>query len=388
MANLGVTRTVFVLAGVAAALLFVAAAQLSYSDVRGAPYTVALNPRGLAINGTPTLLLSGDVHYARAEPDMQERVLAMLKADGLNTVQTYAFWSVHESKPDAFDFGSPRANVSAFLQRAADAGLFVSMRIGPFICGEWSYGGIPAWINQILDAGKGNIRAIGPWEGRMSSFVKRFFAEIEPFLAKNGGPIVLLQLENEDGPAEPTIPYVQYVYKLAESLGASLPYLWCGVSCDKKGCDPMRQLPLMVPAFNGNDGATWAEQTEAGAPRYPLMWTENEGWYHPWGSDPIDDGGVGLKSSADLMHATGRPSPSPTQHCDRDPKEVAFAVARWVARGGAFMNYYMFFGGQHHGASAAAGNLNHYAGEDAAVAAPVATLRMLVLTFLLVLQTA
>ena len=281
MANLAA-----LLAGVTAALPS-AAAQLSYSDVRDAPYSVNLNPRGLAINGTPTLLLSGDVHYARAEPDMQERVLAMLKADGLNTVQTYAFWGLHESRPDEYDFGSyPRANVSAFLQRAADAGLFVSMRIGPFICGEWSYGGIPAWINAILDAGHGNIRAVGPWQGRMTSFVKLFFAEIEPFLAKNGGPIVLLQLENEDGPANPKIPYVQYVYELADSLGASLPYLWCGVSCDKTKCDAMQQRPLLVPAFNGNDGADWAEQTEAGAPRYLLMWTENEGWYHPVGIRP------------------------------------------------------------------------------------------------------
>jgi hypothetical protein len=343
-----------------------AAAGAQYSDVRGTPYSVTLSPRGVAINGTPTLLLSGDIHYARAEPDMQERVLAMLRADGLNTVQTYAFWSVHESQPSTYDFGSfPRANVTAFLQRAADAGLFVSMRIGPFICGEWSYGGIPAWINPILDAGKGNIRAVGPWEGRMTSFVRRFFAEIEPFLAKNGGPIVLLQLENEDGPADPKIPYVAYVAELAESLNASLPFLWCGVSCAHSGCDPMRQLPGLVPAYNGNDGADWAEQTESQAPRYPLMWTENEGWYHPWGSDPIDDGGVGTRlqtagsdapslppppppsSSSSSSPTSSRgggggggggeggapapaPAPSPTQHCDRDPREISFAVARWV----------------------------------------------------------
>jgi hypothetical protein len=344
-----------------------AAAGAQYSDVRGTPYSVTLSPRGVAINGTPTLLLSGDIHYARAEPDMQERVLAMLRADGLNTVQTYAFWSVHESQPSTYDFGSfPRANVTAFLQRAADAGLFVSMRIGPFICGEWSYGGIPAWINPILDAGNGNIRAVGPWEGRMTSFVRRFFAEIEPFLAKNGGPIVLLQLENEDGPADPKIPYVAYVAELAESLNASLPFLWCGVSCAHSGCDPMRQLPGLVPAYNGNDGADWAEQTESQAPRYPLMWTENEGWYHPWGSDPIDDGGVGTRlqtagsdapslpppppppsSSSSSSPTSSRgggggggggeggapapaPAPSPTQHCDRDPREISFAVARWV----------------------------------------------------------
>ena len=121
---------------------------LSYADVRGAPYTVEMTPRGLRIANRTALLLSGDVHYARALPSDQVKVLGMLKADGLNTVQTYAFWAMHEprspprgggeqaycwgeaSAPEAClsSTAGPRANVTAFLDRAAAAGLFVSMR--------------------------------------------------------------------------------------------------------------------------------------------------------------------------------------------------------------------------------------------------------------------
>ena len=230
----------------------------------------------------------------------------------------------------------PRANVTAFLDRAAAAGLFVSMRIGPFICGEWSYGGIPAWINEVPGM---TIRSANPaWEGRMTSFVQAFYAKIEPYLAKNGGPIIMLQLENEAGPANPSLPYVQYVTKLASSLNSALPFLWCGVQ--PPDIPQMKPLPMLVPAYNGNTGAVFADQMDKLAPDYPLMWTENEGWYHPWGSDPIDPG-LGDASSLQAGSAALPPWDAATIHANASPQEMATDIAAWVARGGAFMNYYM-----------------------------------------------
>ena len=103
-----------------------------YTDVRGRPYTVEYDRRSIRIDGKPTLLLSGDVHYTRFDPDEQTRALALAAADGLNTVQTYAFWSVHEPEPGVMRWGladgDSRANVTSFLRKAADAGLFVSLR--------------------------------------------------------------------------------------------------------------------------------------------------------------------------------------------------------------------------------------------------------------------
>ena len=132
----------------------------------------------------------------------------------------------------------------------------------------------------------------------------------------------MLQLENEYGPANLTDPYFKYVADLATSLDAKLPFLWCeGTTKHFQGPAPF------LFAFNGDDvtdvGDTFAAQT----PQYPLLWTENEGWYHPWGSDPID-GGLGAESGF-------------VENPNRRANNVAFAVARWVAHGGAFMNYYM-----------------------------------------------
>lgn len=354
------------------------ASALSYADVRGRPYPVEMSARGLRIANRSTLLLSGDVHYARALPSEQVKVLRMLKDDGLNTVQTYAFWAMHEprspphggnatrrycwgerSGDDCLNStAGPRANVTAFLERAANVGLWVSMRIGPFICGEWSYGGIPAWINSVPGM---TIRNPNPaWQSHMTSFVKAFYAQIEPWLAKNGGPIIMLQLENEAGPARPTLPYVQYVSKLAASLNSQLPFLWCGVQ--PPDVPQMQSLPLLVPAYNGNTGAVYADQMDQLKQPYPLMWTENEGWYHPWGTDPIDPG-LGLLSTSTTTTTADVVPPWDASfvHANASPEEMAMNVAAWVARGGAFMNYYMYFGGQHHYNAAAAGNLNSYA---------------------------
>ena len=206
------------------------AAGLRYNELEGEPYTVGYTSRGITINGTPTLLLSGklnlsklqacstapivlaslfrtalwraslveesilttaphyaplphssvaqgDVHYARTLPEDQTRVLAMLAGDGLNTVQTYAFWSLHEPSPSVHEWGDNPANVgldnvTGFLTRAAAENLFVSLRIGPFICGEWSYGGIPAWVNKVDSMVIRTHNA--PWENATSTrFTRR-----------------------------------------------------------------------------------------------------------------------------------------------------------------------------------------------------------------------
>ena len=106
----------------------------------------------------------------------------------------------------------------------------------------------------------------------------------------------------------------------------------------------------------------------ARSPQYPLLWTENEGWYHPWGSDPIDQGlgqaaneRTGTNTTPPTHPRTLPPTGFGSENPDRSASDVATAVSRWVARGGAMMNYYMYMGGQHFGRGAAAGVLNSYA---------------------------
>jgi beta-galactosidase GanA len=130
------------------ALTSTIASPITYDQVRGVPYNVSYDHRAITINGNRTVLFAGAIHYPRSTPGMWPYIMSMAKQNGLNTAQTYVFWNIHEQKRGTYDF-SGRANLSGFLQEAANAGLFVNLRIGPYVCAEWDYGGLPAWLNNV-----------------------------------------------------------------------------------------------------------------------------------------------------------------------------------------------------------------------------------------------
>ena len=133
---------------VALAALAHATSALSYADVKGSAYNVTYTKRSFVIGGEPTLLLSGSIHYQRATPDMWEDILSKARANGLNHVQVYVFWNFHEHTRGNVTFEA-EADLSAFLKQAAAANLFVNLRIGPYVCSEWTWGGLPLWLQQL-----------------------------------------------------------------------------------------------------------------------------------------------------------------------------------------------------------------------------------------------
>ncbi len=121
---------------------------ITYEGVRGTPYKVGYDHRAITITGARTMLISGAIHYPRSTPGMWLYIMKMAKNQGLNAIQTYVFWNIHEQKQAVLDF-SGRANLSPFLEEPVKAGLFVNLRIGPYVCAEWNYGGLPVWLNQM-----------------------------------------------------------------------------------------------------------------------------------------------------------------------------------------------------------------------------------------------
>ncbi len=124
-------------------LTYAVVSSITYDDVRETPYKVDYDHRAITINGVRMMLISGAIHYPRSTPGMWPYIMKMAKNQGLNTVQTYLFWNIHEQQQGIFNFND-RANLNLFLQEAANAGLFVNLRIGPYVCAEWNYGGLPA----------------------------------------------------------------------------------------------------------------------------------------------------------------------------------------------------------------------------------------------------
>lgn len=108
------------------------AGSLSYADVRGAPYKVDYDHRAIRINGQRVLLLSGGMHYPRSSPLMWPQLMEASRAAGLNTVQSYVFHNYHEAIKGQWDWKTEHRDLGRWLQAAADAGMFVNLRIGPY----------------------------------------------------------------------------------------------------------------------------------------------------------------------------------------------------------------------------------------------------------------
>lgn len=144
----------------------------------------------------PFTVISGAMHYFRIPREYWHDRLLKLKECGFNTVETYTCWNLHERREGEFDF-SGNLDLAAYIKEASDLGLNVILRPGPYICAEWEFGGLPSWLLSYENM---TLRC---YDEAFLSKVRRYYGEllprIRPYLAVNGGPIFMLQIENEYG---------------------------------------------------------------------------------------------------------------------------------------------------------------------------------------------
>ena len=288
-------------------------------------YTVTYDERSFFINNRRTIILSGSVHYPRLTPGMWDHIFEEMANDGLNAVEIYVFWNIHEFKRgQKYDF-SGSADLPLFIEKAAKAGLFVNLRIGPYVCAEWNYGGLPVWLNSIPGMSLRSDSLV--WEKEMERFVTDITKIMEKYLARNGGPIILAQIENEYHWTQ-YMDYINWCGELTAKLDLGIPWVMCnGLSANNT-----------INTCNGNDCQEFAQNHLKKFPGESLAWMENEGWFQKWS--------MSQKAWLDS---------------DRTPEDMAYVILAWFARGGAHHNYYMWYGGNHMGRWAASGITNKYA---------------------------
>lgn len=178
--------------------------------------------RQFYINDEPFEIHSGAIHFFRSLPEKWPELLRKLKNCGLNTVETYCAWNLHEEHPGKFDF-SGRLDIERFIDIAAEMGLYVIVRPGPYICAEWEFGGLPAWL--LKDE---NFRCRTD-EGNYLSYVKRYFDELMPRLIPHmetrGGNILMFAAENEYGSFGNSTAYMNQCVDLLKSYGVDVPII-------------------------------------------------------------------------------------------------------------------------------------------------------------------
>jgi beta-galactosidase len=277
---------------------------------------VSYDERALTIDGRRTLLLSGAIHYPRSTPEMWPDLMRRSRDAGLNAIETYVFWNLHERVRGTYDF-SGRLDLERFCRCAEEHGLHVVLRIGPYICAETNYGGLPAWLRDVPGM---LIRTENePFMYEMGRFVTDLCERIDPLFASRGGPIILAQIENEyelvrKSYGEDGERYLRWALQLGRSFELEIPWVMC------KG-----SVPGALETVNWFYGHELLPDHRAQHPDQPGLWTENwTGWYDTWG----------------------------TPHKTRTPENLAYAVLRFLAEGGTGINYYMWHGGTNFGREA------------------------------------
>ncbi|HEL0569443.1 TPA: beta-galactosidase [Streptococcus equi subsp. zooepidemicus] len=273
------------------------------------------------LDGKPFKILSGAIHYFRIAPDSWPRVLYQLKALGFNTVETYIPWNMHEPRKGQFTFEGI-ADVEAFLDLAQEYGLYAIVRPSPYICAEWEFGGLPAWLLTE------NCRVRSSDEVFLKH-VADYYDVLLPKLVKrqldNGGNILMFQLENEYGSYGEEKDYLRKLKELMLAKGISAPLFtsdgpWLATLASGSLID---DDVFVTGNFGSNASKQFASMQDffqAHQKQWPLMCMEFWlGWFNRW-NEPI---------------------------IRRDPKETVDAIMEAIELGS--INLYMFCGGTNFG---------------------------------------
>lgn len=281
------------------------------------PLTLTTNETGFLRNGRPHQFISAAIHYFRVHPDLWTDRLERLRAMGVNTIETYVAWNVHEPRPGEFDFDGPN-DVAAFIRAAGDLGLDVIVRPGPYICAEWDFGGLPAWL--LADRTIRLRRSDDRYLAAVDAWFDTLIPVLAPLLGSRGGPVVAVGIENEYGSYGNDTAYLEH---LRDGLVRR------GVDCllfTTDGADHGFQLGGRIPGVLST--GTFGSRPEKSLatmrtyqPEGPLVCVEYwHGWFDHWGEP----------------------------HHTRDPEEAADTLGELLAAG-ASVNIYMGHGGTNFG---------------------------------------
>ncbi|MBR0459511.1 MAG: beta-galactosidase [Victivallales bacterium] len=181
---------------------------------------VSIVGQEICVDGKATQFRSGSIHYFRVHPALWEDRLLKLKQCGLNTVETYLPWNLHEEEEGQFRFDG-WLDIRRYVELAASLGLMVILRPGPFICSEWDFGGLPAWLLRKQGM---HIRCCSK---PFLDAVDRYFAQLLPILKElqwtHGGPVVMMQVDNEYGGVGNDQEYLRHLYNLHREAGIDVP---------------------------------------------------------------------------------------------------------------------------------------------------------------------
>ena len=262
-----------------AALLLAAPATMQAASKPG---TFTTGNKTFLLNGKPFVVKAAEVHYPRIPRPYWEHRIQMCKALGMNTVCIYVFWNIHEQKEGQFDF-TGNNDVAEFCRIAQKNGMYVIVRPGPYVCAEWEMGGLPWWLLKKKDI---KLRERDPYfMERVKIFEQKVGEQLAPLTIQNGGPIIMIQVENEYGSYGEDKPYVSEIRDCLRSIyGKELSLFQCDWSSnfEKNGLDDLTWTMNFGTGANINDQFRRLGELRPNAPQMcSEFWS---GWFDKWGA--------------------------------------------------------------------------------------------------------
>ncbi len=274
------------------------------------------------LDGQPFRIISGAMHYFRVLPECWRDRLEKMRAFGLNTVETYVAWNLHEPRPGDFHFDG-RLDLVKFIETAAEVGLKVIIRPGPYICAEWDGGGLPSWLLKDPEM---QVRcAYPPYLAAVDRFFDALLPRLAPLQSTRGGPIIAIQVENEYGSYGNDKAYLRHLADGIRARGID-SFLFTSDG-PRDNCLQGGTLPDVFKTVNfAFDAKEALAKLREYQPEGPLMVMEFwSGWFDHWGEPHhiSADGSDSIQRSVDTLDE--------------------------ILAAGASVNFYMFHGGTNFG---------------------------------------
>ncbi|MBN2633591.1 MAG: beta-galactosidase [Bacteroidales bacterium] len=251
-------------------------------DGQKAKHTFRLSPTDFLLDDLPFRIISGELHPARIPREYWQHRIQMAKAMGCNTISVYIFWNYHETAEGVFDFSTDNRNLSEFINLVQKEDMWLIIRPGPYVCAEWDLGGIPPYLLKIPDI---RFRCMDErYMAAAERYIARLAEEIRPWLITRGGPVVMLQIENEYGSYANDRAYMKRLKEVWTANGIDIPTF--------TGDGPttyMLEAGTLTGSAVGLDSGSSPENFDLASrmnPGVPVFSSETyPGWLTHWGEE-------------------------------------------------------------------------------------------------------
>jgi len=239
-----------------------------------------LSKNDFLLDGKPFQIISGEIHPARIPREYWRHRIQMVKAMGCNTIAAYIFWNYHETVEGKFDYSSENRNIAAFIKICQEEKMWVLLRPGPYVCAEWDFGGLPTYLLKYPDI---KIRCLDErYMKATERYIRSLAAVVKPLQCVNGGPILMVQVENEYGSYGNDKKYLEALRQLWISNGIKVPFYTAdGATAYMLEAGHLKGTAVGLDSGSGDNDFEQAKKSDPDAPAFSSE--TYPGWLTHWG---------------------------------------------------------------------------------------------------------